>query len=68
MECMGDDVLVHVVAQVAIETRTDVLIDRLQLDEDERQAIDEADQVGASVVVRRAPTGQLQLPHRQKAV
>ena len=61
VEGMGDDVLVHVVAQVAVEAGADVLVDRLQLDEDQRQAVDEADEIGAAVVVRRAQAGELQL-------
>ena len=61
VEGMGDDVLVHVVAQVAVEPGADVLVDRLQLDEDQRQAVDEADEIGAAVVVRRAQAGELQL-------
>ena len=68
MEGMGDDVLVHVVAQVAVEAGADVLVDRLQLDEHQRQAVDEADQVGTAVVVRGAQPGDLQLAHAQKAV
>ena len=57
MEGVGDDVLVQVVAQVAVEAGADVLVDRLQLDEDQRQAVDEADEIGAAVVVRRAQAG-----------
>ncbi len=68
VEGMGDDVLVHVVAQVAVEAGADVLVDRLQLDEDQRQAVDEAHQIGAAVVVGRAQAGELQLAHRQEAV
>ena len=68
VEGMGDDVLVHVVAQVAVEAGADVLVDGLQLDEDQRQAVDEADEVGAAVVVRRAQAGDLQLAHGEEAV
>ena len=52
MEGVGDDVLVQVVAQVAVEAGADVLVDRLQLDEHQRQAVDEADEVGPAVVAR----------------
>jgi len=64
MEGMRDDVLIHVVAQVPVETGADVLVDRLQLDEDQRQAVDEADEIGAAVVARRAQPGQFQLAGR----
>ena len=50
---VGDDILVQVIPQVAVETGADVLIDRLQLDEHQRQAVDEADQVRPAVVTRR---------------
>jgi hypothetical protein len=39
MEGVGDDVLVEVVAQVAVETGADVLVDRLQLDEDQQPSL-----------------------------
>ena len=68
MEGMGDDVLVQVVAQVAVEAGADVLVDRLQLDEDQRQAVDEADEIGAPVVVRHAQAVNLQLAHGEEAV
>ena len=68
MEGVGDDVLVHVVGEVVVEALADVLVDRLQFDEDQRQAVDEADQIGAAVVVRRADTGELQLAHGEKAI
>ena len=54
MEGMGDDVLVQVVGEVGVEAIADVPVDRLQLDEDQRQAVDETDQIGAAVVVWRA--------------
>ena len=44
------------------------LIDGLQLDEDQRQAVDEADEVGAAVVVRHAQTLNLQFPHGEEPV
>ena len=68
VEGMGDDVLVQVVAQIAVEPGTDVLIDRLQLDEDQRQAIDKADQIGPPVVVGRAQAGDLQLAYGKEAI
>ena len=68
VEGVGDDVLVQVVAQVAVEAGADVLVDRLQLDEDQRQAVDEADQVGPAVVARGAQAGDLQLAHGKEAV
>ena len=52
MEGVGDDGLVHVVGEVVVEALADVPVDRLQLDEDQRQAVDETDQIGAAVVVR----------------
>ena len=58
MEGMGDDVLVHVVGEVVVEPLSDVPVDRLQLDEDQRQPVDETDQVGAAVVVGRADAGE----------
>jgi hypothetical protein len=49
---MRNDVLVHVVAQVAVKAGSDVFVDRLEFDEDQRQAVDEANQIGSAVVVQ----------------
>ena len=68
MEGMGDDVLVQVVGEVVVEALADVPIDRLQLDEDQRQPVDETDQIGAAVVVGGADPGQLELAHGEEAV
>ena len=54
MEGVSDDVFVHIVGQVVVEALADVPVDRLQLYEDQRQAVDKTDQVGAAVVVGRA--------------
>ena len=62
------DVLVHVVAQVAVESGADVLVDGFKLDEDERQPVDEADKIGTAVVVGRAQPGELQFAHGQEAI
>ena len=67
-ECVGDDVLVEVIAQVIVETGADVLVDRFQFDEDQGQAVDETDQIGAAVIARRAQAGDLQLPDGEKSV
>lgn len=45
-----------------------VLVDSLELDEDQRQAVHEADQIPPPVVVRDAHTLDLQFPDRQEAV
>ena len=45
VEGVGDAVLAQVVGEVVVEAGADVPIDGLQLDEDQRQAVDEADQV-----------------------
>jgi hypothetical protein len=68
MECVGDAVLMQVVAQVIVEAGADVAVNGLQLDEDDRQAVDEADQVSAPVVVRHSHALDLQLTHGQKTV
>ena len=68
MERVGDDIFVHVVGEVVVEALADVLVDRLQLDEDQRQAVDETDQIGAAVVVRRADTCELQLAYGKEAI
>ena len=68
MEGMRDDALVHVVGEVVVETLADVLVDGLELNEDQWQAVDEADQIGAAVVVRRPDAGELQLAHGQEAI
>ena len=68
VEGVGDAVLGEVVGQVVVEAGADVPIDRLQLDEHQRQAVDEADEIGAPVVVRHAHALDLQLAHGEEAV
>ena len=65
---VGDHVFVQVVAQVAIESGTDVFVDRLEFDEHQRQPIDKTHQVGAAVVVGRAQPGEFEFAHGQEAV
>ena len=68
MKGVGDDILIQVIAQVAIESGADVFIDRLQLDEHQRQAVDEADQIRAAVVAGRAQAGDFEFAHGDEAV
>ena len=68
VEGVGDAVLAQVVGEVVVEAGADVPIDGLQLDEDQRQAVDEADQIGAPVVVRHPHALDLQLAHGEEAV
>jgi hypothetical protein len=68
VEGVGDAVLVQIVGQVVVKAGADVPIDSLQLDKDQRQAIDEAHEVGAPVVVRHAYALDFQFAHCQKAV
>src|SRR5262245_56096575 len=65
---MGNAVLVQIVGQVVVEAGADVPVDGLQLDKDQRQAVDKAHEVGASVVVRHAYALDLQFAHCQEAV
>ena len=68
VERVVDARLAQVIGQVVVEARPHVQIDRLEFNEDERQAVDEADQIGAAVVVRHAQALNLQFPHGQEAV
>jgi hypothetical protein len=68
MEGMRNDVLVHIVAQIAVKSGSDILVDRLQLDEDQRQTVDKADEIGTAVVVRCAQAGQLQLANSEEVI
>ena len=65
---MGDDVLVEIVTEVAIEAGPDVLVDRLEFNEHQRQTIHEADEVGAAVIARRPQACEFQLAHREEPV
>ena len=65
---MRDDVLVQVVAQIAIETGPDVLVHRLEFDEHQGQPVHKTHQIGAAVVVGRAQPGELEFAHYQKSV
>ncbi len=66
VEGVRDAVLREVVGEVVVEPGANVPIDRLQLDEDQRQAVDEAHQVRAPVVVRHAHALNLQLRTARK--
>ena len=68
VEGVGDDVLVQVIAQIAVEPRPDVFIDRLQLDEDKRKAVNKADQIGPAIVAGGTQTGDLQLANGKEAI
>ena len=65
---VGDDVLIKVVPQVAVEARANVPVHGFQLNEHEGQAVDETDQIGAAIVARRAQPRNLQLTYRKEAV
>ena len=68
MEGVGDAVLGEIVGQVFVESGADVPVHRFQLDEDQRQTIHKADQIGPPVVVRDAHALYLQLAYCEKAV
>lgn len=68
VEGVRDRVLVQVVGEVVVEPGADVLVNRFQLDEDDGQAVDEADEIGAPVVVRDAQALDLQLAHGQETI
>ena len=68
VEGMRDAVLVQVIGEVIVEAGADVAVHGLQFDKHQRQAIDEADEVGAPVVVRHAHALHLQFAHCEKAI
>lgn len=68
MKRMGNDVFVQVIPQVAVEPGPDIFVNRLQLDEDQRQPVDKTHKVGAAVVIGRPESGQFQLAHSEKTV
>ena len=68
MKRMRDDVFIQVVLQIAVEAGADVLVHRLQFGEHQRQAVDEANQIGPAVVIGRAQPGDLEFAHREEAV
>ena len=53
-----------VIAQVVAVGVFELLVTGFEFDEDQRQAVDEADEIGAAVVARRAQPGQFQLAGR----
>src|SRR5262249_15828981 len=65
---VGNAALVQIVGQVVVEAGADVPIDGLQLDKDQRQAIDKAHEVGGPVIVWAAYARDLQFTPCQKAV
>src|ERR1700722_6402562 len=65
---MGDAVLAQTVSQVVVEASADIPIDRLQLNQDQWQTVDEANQVCAPVVVRYPHTLHLQFANGKEAI
>jgi hypothetical protein len=63
-----DDLLGHVVGEVVVEPPANVPVDGFELDENQRQAVDEADKVRPAVVMRHPQSLQLQLAHGDKAI
>ena len=68
VEGMRDAMFAHVVSEIVVEAGADVPVNRLQLNEDQRQAVDEANQVRPPVVVRHANALDLQLAHGEEAI
>ena len=61
-------VFAQVVGQVVVEAGPHIQIDGLQLDEHQRQAVDETDQIGAAVVVGHTQALDLQLADGEETV
>ena len=68
VKCVIDARLAEVVGQVIIEAGPHVQIDGLQFHEDQRQAVDVADEVGAAVVMGDAEALNLELPDGEEPV
>jgi hypothetical protein len=68
MEGMRNNVGVQIPGKVVVKSGPDVLVDRLEFDEHQGQAIDEADQICAGVVVRNAQTLKFQLADCEESV
>jgi len=59
---------VEIVGQVSVVGGSDIQIHRFQLDENDRQSVDETNQVGASVVMGRAKPLDLQFADGHKTI
>src|SRR2546422_3151593 len=68
MKAMRDAVLVEVIDQVVVEACTDVEVHRLELDEYQRQAVYEANQISPPVIMRHTHALNLQLTHGKKSI
>src|SRR6058998_2077538 len=68
MKAMRDAVLVEVSDQVVVEACTDVEVHRLELDEYQRQAVYEANQISPPVIMRHTHALNLQLTHGKKSI
>jgi hypothetical protein len=68
MENLRDHLRRHVVGEIIVEALADVVIDGLELDEYQRQPVDEADDVGPASVMRHAQSLKLHLAHGHEPV
>ena len=68
MEGVVDAGLAEVVGQVVVETGPHVQIDGFEFDEHQRQAVDEADQIGPAVVVGDAEALDFEFPDGKEPV
>src|SRR6266536_2931656 len=68
MEGLCDAVFMQVISQIVVEASADVQINGFELDENQRQTVNEADKIGPPVVMRHAHTLNLQLAYREESV
>lgn len=68
MKRLDDHVFVEVVPRVAVEGGPNVLVNRFEFNEHQRQAVDEADQLCAAIAIGGTQAHDLQFSHGQAPV
>ena len=68
VKSMGDDMRIEIVTQIAVKPGADIIVNRLQFDKHQGQTVDEAYQIGPSVVAWRSKSRQFQFPDGQKTI
>src|SRR5262249_25410922 len=68
IESVRNAVLAHVVGEIVVKSGADVAVNGFQFDKDQRQAVDQADEVSTAIVMRHAQTLDAQFANGKEAV
>ena len=59
VEDVRDHILIEVIFKIPFKPGSNIFIDRLQLEEDNRQTVHKTNEIGPAIIVRSAEAGKL---------